>query len=433
MSSWFYELLNEQFGPATEQEIRELIELGSLSETDRLCAVDSDHWISVAEFLAAAGDSEFATELSDLNFEFAESGDVSSTASRTPSASSTQILAEESTPANLYFCQILGQTLGPMDLQDLIPMFEGELSPSDLVRCGENGSWGPAKTFAELIPFLQPPQGSDHGVSPCPGAENASVTLPVEKTQNAAPTTQKRSTTGESIKGTRPGRGSRPKGQKKEDALIDQLLTDVLLSGNDQPSRPSSQRMPETRTPLEPDSQSIVSEPAAVAEAPSPGFASKVSAGLSTTTMPARPQAKSAAKSRFSDGEFRQKVTKTVAGIALLGITVWALMTFRIPGFPVSSAVRSQYVSRMKEVYTELAALDPKASDAGLERYRKIIASEFGGYLTELRKADSDDDASVRCAVALDEFLKFSEEEFRDKSDLEKHLGPLKRSLDRLN
>ena len=117
----------------------------------------------------------------------------------------------------------------------------------------------------------------------------------------------------------------------------------------------------------------------------------------------------------------------------MTGVAAWAVMTFRIPGFPVSSAVRSQYVNRMKEVYTELAALDPKASDAGLERYRKIIASEFGGYLTELRKADSDDDASVRCAVALDEFLKFSEEEFRDKSDLEKHLGPLKRSLDRLN
>lgn len=403
MSSWFYELLNEQFGPTSEQEIRELIELGSLSDTDLLRSVDSDHWITVAEFLAATDDSAFAMELSDLNFEFGESVADPSTTSRTPAPSPAQTVAEQPTPVHLYFCQILGQTLGPMELQDLIPMFEGELSPNDMVRCGENGSWGPAKSFPELIPFLPPPPKTP---KPSVGSDT---------------------TTGKS------GRGSRPKGQKKEDALIDQLLSDVLMSGNDQPPKLTLPREPEARTTSEPDSQTPVIQPAPVSESPSTGFASKASSGITKPAASSRQQAKSAARSRFSDDDFRQKVTKAVAAIAIIGVAVWALLTFRIPGLPVSSAARAQYVSRMKEVYTELAALDPKASDAGLERYRKIIASEFGGYLTELRKADSDDDASVRCAVALDEFLKFSEAEFRDKSDLEKRLGPLKRSLDRLN
>ncbi len=431
MSSWFYELLNEQFGPTSEQEIRELIELGSLSDTDRLRAVDSNQWITVAEFLAAADDSAFATELSDLNFEFGDSGVHSSTASRPTAASSIQTPVEQPAPVNLYFCQILGQTLGPMELHDLIPMFEGELSSGDLVRCGENGPWGPAKSFPELIPFLPPPRKSARVAAPSEvDAKIIAARLSGEPGRGAQPGTQTASGNTESPPVTKSGRGSRPKGQKKEDALIDQLLSDVLMSGTDEPPKSSIQRLSDVRTLSESDSRPAVSQTVVSSEPPPASLASR---SASVSTPPARYQAKSPSKSRFSDDEFRQKLTKIGGGIVVIGIAVWAFMTFQIPGFPVSSAVRAKYVSRMKEVYTELAALDPKASDAGLERYREIITSEFAGYLTELRKADSDDDASVRCAVALDEFLKFSEEEFRDKSDLEKHLGPLKRSLDRLN
>ncbi len=442
MSLWFYELLNEQFGPTSEQEIRDLIELGSLSDNDRLRAADGNEWITVAEFLSLQGESAFATELSDLNFEFGESGVDASTGSRTAGVSTEPLSPEESTQADRYFCQVLGQTLGPMELHDLIPMFDGELSPTDLVRCGDDGPWRPAKSFHELIPFLHPPRtphdasarsmadAGKAGTEELPGAEGQSRPSGVQKTPGS----------GESRSGTKPARPSRQKGQKKEDALIDELLNDVLMADSDPSSKPAVPRSAETHAASEfrsssgRDSSPAVSESVASPESQPANAAPKAMASISPVPPASgRQSAKSSSKSRFSDDDFRQKLTKVVAAIAVIGIAVWAFMTFQIPGFPVSSAVRSQYVSRMKEVYTELAALDPKASDAGLERYRKIIASEFGGYLTELRKADSDDDDSVRCAVALDEFLKFSEEEFRDKADFEKRLGPLKRSLDRLN
>lgn len=185
-SRWYYQMLMEEFGPVTDEQLRELFKEGTLSEADLVRNENTDDWTTFAAMKPSLfGDSddrpkaemEEIGDLSELAFEFEDSGptmrretysqesaedpppisiepvSVPRMQSPTPAAAnsvepvaSSRIPApqpeQSDQPAEEWFCESLGQVLGPMSFDELIELGEsGALDASDRLRCGVRGIW----------------------------------------------------------------------------------------------------------------------------------------------------------------------------------------------------------------------------------------------------------------------------------------------------
>ena len=158
---WFYELLSEEFGPVTSEQIRELVLDGTLSASDRVRQENSDTWITAAEVpdeSADSGEAEELTDLSELNFSFEDSGSGDAPPADQPDIDAFNIQGDSEAPAPPaadnsyaggeaqtepeYYVDSLGHVLGPMPLEELIRMADGGvLTESDKIREGADGSW----------------------------------------------------------------------------------------------------------------------------------------------------------------------------------------------------------------------------------------------------------------------------------------------------
>lgn len=212
---WYYQLLMEEFGPVTEDQLRQLIDEGTLADDDQIRPEDSSVWKTVASLGATTAQTvsmaepETLADLSDLNFEFEDSKPANRSATTSRSAALRPELASESSldadsllselppiisnaEADLlqpvrkqsaaksadfteqYYCQSLGQSLGPMPLAELVGMFAaGALVPEDLVRKDPQATWLPSTQFPEIAAAVRRirPEGTS--------------TIPSEKTQAA--------------------------------------------------------------------------------------------------------------------------------------------------------------------------------------------------------------------------------------------------------
>ncbi|MEJ7593897.1 MAG: GYF domain-containing protein [Planctomycetaceae bacterium] len=183
---WYYQMLMEEFGPVTVQQLRELFEEGTLSDVDLVRCETDDVWTTVASlkpsvFAGAGARPELPMEeigdLSELAFEFEDSGPTARrgaypqesteeappvstgpfpgslmqspspiAADVGPSVSSPRILTPQPPASDEHveewFCESLGQVLGPMSFNELIELGEsGALDANDRVRCGQRGIW----------------------------------------------------------------------------------------------------------------------------------------------------------------------------------------------------------------------------------------------------------------------------------------------------
>lgn len=183
---WYYQMLMEEFGPVTVEQLRDLFEAGTLSNADLVRSETGDAWTTVVavkrSLFADSGDRpvtamEEIGDLSELAFEFEDSGPTirrgaypqesavdPSPVSMEPVPGSrmqspTQIAADSASPvsssrvpvsqiedgdqpAEEWFCQSFGQVLGPLTFDELIGLGEsGALDVSDRVRCGARGLW----------------------------------------------------------------------------------------------------------------------------------------------------------------------------------------------------------------------------------------------------------------------------------------------------
>ena len=179
-SRWYYQLMIEEFGPVTAEQLREVLESGTLSDGDLVRQESSEIWIPISNvrqslFADTRDDSSSLNEeigdLSELAFEFEDSGpttrrgayaeDVSASASLkietsasgapisspatslrpgTPAAAIPQKAHEELREE--WFCESLGQVMGPMSFEALIELGKGGvLDANDRVKCGERGVW----------------------------------------------------------------------------------------------------------------------------------------------------------------------------------------------------------------------------------------------------------------------------------------------------
>lgn len=316
-SRWYYQLMIEEFGPVNTEQLRELLESGTLSDGDLVRQESSEIWIPISDVrqsLFTDGDDDSRSldeeigDLSELAFEFEDSGpttrrgayaqDVNAEASPsiptsspvapisssatslrpvtppsvTPPPESPQQSREE--PREEWFCESLGQVMGPMSFEELIELSKsGALDANDRVKCGERGVWkivehlpsvmravvlsraievdpqmvssttqkrlgdaayaammnSPDVSAKKTAPQqqLQPP--TPKAVSTPPTVAAPAANLPQQDEAASAAESAKPSP-GKS-KATKP-RPKRPKSAKGEDKLLDEIFDDVFNDDN---------------------------------------------------------------------------------------------------------------------------------------------------------------------------------------------------------
>ena len=179
-SRWYYQLMIEEFGPVPAEQLRELLNSGTLSDGDLVRRESSDVWIPVSDlrsslFADEGSDSgslnQEIGDLSELAFEFEDSGPTTrrgayaedsaadapqsvetfrpaaqistSTTSSRPMTPPTEIPQRAQEEINEeWFCESLGHVMGPMSFEELIELGKGgALDANDRVKCGERGAW----------------------------------------------------------------------------------------------------------------------------------------------------------------------------------------------------------------------------------------------------------------------------------------------------
>lgn len=378
-SRWYYQLMIEEFGPVNAEQLLELLKTGTLSDGDLVRQESSELWIPIFEvrqtLLAASGHdssslSDEIGDLSELAFEFEDSGPTTrrgayaedvvadvvadvAPKSETPAAGSasasnpsrpgivppenSQQAREELTEQ--WFCESLGQVMGPMSFEELIELGKGgALDANDRVKCGERGAWKiveqlpgvmRAVAFSRAIevdpqiasaaiqkrlgdaayaammnsphksePTAAPSQPSTPDTTSPTSMLAAASVADLPKSEEAATATGSVKPAPGKAKTTKP-RPERRKNAKGEDELLDEIFDDVFSDDN-APTLPKARMHSSGAASMNsaagnpqlasPALQNPVGAPS-FAASPSPSMMSSGSnaAGLAAASMAARP------------------------------------------------------------------------------------------------------------------------------------------------
>ncbi len=162
-NQWHYQLFGEEFGPVSEDVVRGLVSKGTLGVDDPVRR-DGGRWMPASDALS---DREATTATAVL-----------------PDA------AEDADDADDWYCEVLGQELGPLSFNDLLRFAEsGELSAEDQIRFGAEGKWrrvGSMGRLVAVLPYQNIPQTKPKKTKAVP-APSPVVTAPVA-THPAPPT-----------------------------------------------------------------------------------------------------------------------------------------------------------------------------------------------------------------------------------------------------
>jgi hypothetical protein len=140
---WFYRLFGEEFGPVSQETLKSLLDIGTIGDSDEVRQEGQSNWTTAAQAIAAADRISVGT------------------------ATATAV----STDDDQWYCQLLGQELGPLSFDDLLKFAEdGELSADDEVKLGAAGKWRKVGSIGRLVavlPYresqeLRPAQAVDH-------------------------------------------------------------------------------------------------------------------------------------------------------------------------------------------------------------------------------------------------------------------------------
>ena len=166
---WHYQLFGEEFGPVAEDTLRELIAHGTLGEDDPVRR-NGGKWEPAGQALSLR----------------ATNGTSTSTAvASTPEDDSSE---DDNLPE--WYCQILGQELGPLTFDELLHFAEsGELSADDQVRFHATGKWRRVGSMGRLVSVLPYQNSSVTRVGKKKPAAKAAVEAPAPVAQPAAPQT----------------------------------------------------------------------------------------------------------------------------------------------------------------------------------------------------------------------------------------------------
>lgn len=205
---WYYQTGEASVGPLSLTQLKALYAEGKLNEQTLVRNGSDGPWETLASSLDLSSDEVTAADLdrflaaeapSDADTALADADDLAGMlASDSEIPIPAQRPSREDSPHRdrRWYCQILGQELGPFEFDDLNEMvLDGELSPTDLVRVGPQGKWEPASTIVGLFEAApkstpQPPtQGVSTGLlSPQRGAPQGGASKKTPAPQ-PAPTT----------------------------------------------------------------------------------------------------------------------------------------------------------------------------------------------------------------------------------------------------
>jgi len=470
---WYYQMLLEEFGPVTQQQLQQLIDEGTLSADDLVRPETSTEWFAVGTLeghIAAvdAGPAEI-TDLSELSFSFEQSNptrqqvvpvESKSPASDPTGASDRQAPAFFELPevdSDVYFCQSLGQILGPLPLTELVGLAEsGSLSAADLVRCGDAGPWQPASDISELsATFMLMDHGSQDTIATLGSAKNGSAKN--GSTQFAAPEVRTPQTidsipaatppqpeipapsqSAANIKSESPAAGKkvrRKKSKKEDDQVLDEIFDDVFAKEDDEkPSRVASSALPQVTTPT-----SVPQEhhEAAKSIAPaSPGVSSAYSSTNKSTAAAA-----SAAMARATASHSRSKVSfsfdgpvRVIAiGILLTAVVGGLIWQFGLPSIAFGGPSVSRIADRVSASVADYKALGDKPSLGQWQGFCQATRSEFLPHYKSLVESGASGKKEVACMEGIKGLIAMTSMKLEDLeprkellAKIEQHLAAMK-------
>jgi hypothetical protein len=482
MTQWYYQLLGEEFGPVSAASLRQLQTDGTLGNSDQVRSVDSGDWIPLSAVgidLSAdgsAGDapgdqSDVAQDLSELNFEFEESGAATGAARKQGSA-----VVERPTGPAQYYYQFFGQTLGPIPLDTLIRMAEaGRLQETDLVRAEEDFLWQAAGEFSELsaafllrmpetpavsaasvaavaapvpVPAAPPVPASEvPAPAPAPAAVPASADAEASRGAklDAGGVGSGGGTGGSGAKSGSAGGGAKAKGgrgrkqaRQAEEKLVDNILSEVFAEEEDGESSGQSATAVAAvdagagRPAAGPGSSgnaaggastagsvSGVNSAETVSSTAAPAGVrnwGSVSPGLQSSSAAAaaasRPVLRAAPKSKSSSGgswlpDIRLEFNGPVQ--ALLGLGVLAAIWFGYtPLMRYFKTDEARYISRMELAIETCEKLNPVTEAVKFKGQQDLMKREFGAYVALMTEAGSTRQSAKNCLGALNRLMEFS-------------------------
>ena len=474
---WYYQMLMEEFGPVTEREILQLLRDQMLSPTDLVRRESAAEWIAASEvpFFAEDGDRpeelEELSDLSELSFEFEDrparkpvdrSGRSAPQQRQTPreiSPASGYPPSVSQSAANLteqrYYCQSLGEVMGPMPLEELIAIAEsGSLDDTDLVREGDFGVWKPSISIPEVAAAViqaiksgsrdapapvrqQPYRLQDHG----PREQEVRQSEDTED-QDAAATAGAR---GESTEAKTAGEG-KPKGKSRKRRLkqvsdeqlgeiFDEIFTDDGKRREPSPVQASGAGIPQMApVPIVPHgvpdgiaSPSGPVEPAYSAGQPVAQSAAYTPPRPATTFQPPKPAAK---KSSGGGGGFSFNYSGQTVGMVAGGILAVVLIGGVVMGkvsVPFVGAIfRPDPSKALGTAHAAIKAVNVDSVDEkGWKTFQRSLLEEVGPALNQLVSTTAPDEVTAAKQKAGKKMMALAYLKFKDKEKIKKTMGEI--------
>ncbi len=159
---WYYKLLGEETGPVSFAALRELVELGQIAADDEVRTSASSWKLAecVPGLLdeGEADEPELATDMDiDLLLAPSSSQPVKVSAKRQGQRAA---VAAAAVPVAKWYYKMLGHEMGPTSTEEMMQQIQdGSLHGEDLVRFGENGVWQPLEKtpqFSAIVLAMRP-------------------------------------------------------------------------------------------------------------------------------------------------------------------------------------------------------------------------------------------------------------------------------------
>lgn len=407
MSQWYYQLLGEEFGPVSAESLRELMKDGTISESDPVRPVDSADWQPASSYSELQGsDDAVISDLSELSFEFEESGPTARKAAYGAAAAAPAAPAAPVPPAETgFYYQVQGVSLGPIPLQSLQQLASGgRLLESDLVREAGAVAWRAALEYSELAVVFAAMVPLESEAAPAEDSAVAEQSVVSEAPKSAAKPSAKPAAAGK-------GRKKGGRGAKEDTSAVDDILNEVFADEEPQP----------VRRPGLYSSGGAAAEPAgtaapAVSAAPAPA-APAAAPPMSAVGAAAAAAAKNyaaPAKSRKSSGggvrlEFGTPA-KVVLGLVLAGV----LFMFSDPLLKLFKSDYDRYARRTELAIQTIEALNPKTQLVAYKGQMMSVEKEIGAYAAAIKAGGTPSAKNKHLLDALEKMLEFAKMDPKD-------------------
>lgn len=461
---WYYQMLMEDFGPVTAEQLSALIKEGTLGESDLVRAEDSEDWFEVSRWFPDMvlpetvvestddDDLDHITDLSELSFEFESSPttqkprrvepppaiDPSGFFGEVPATTGNDYVpkvTQSSEPA-IYYYLSLGQVFGPLPMSSLIALAEnGELSPMDAVRVGEAGNWGAANSIRELsAAFMMADNTMDSspqlslatqkrlGTAASAAAMAPDAPQPESVSQESvtpAETKSQDTTTSDSLKDTSEfkktssagaqksgakGKANRKEAAKRrEDAVMEDIFEDVFSEDEAPPARPAA----------------VYSAPSApIAAAPTPASPPPQTPAYSPPPVyrPTPAPVPSRSKSSGSSLDGLMPLIKILVILIVIGGVGYGAY-LGLSGF--AGPPIADYSSKLKAAAEELTKLGDKPTEAQWIEFAKK-QTEFSGYQNTILATNAAGPDVDKCKMAITMLLRVTSTRFKDPVKIKK-------------